>query len=305
MSYVVDSAKKKILVAGKSIEFSIPQSVFANKSAELLRFIRSLKGSSESYSSLEEFMERIYVDSVKAKSSDKADIRIKAHDFRTGKEPEMGYSIKSRLGGSSTLINSSGDSTNFIFSLGKIPKGVIQEFNSKDRFKSKFELLADHSVTLKWIGVGSRTFYNNLMMVDTCLPWLIGECLLYYYSGKAHTIAEAEALLRKDNPLNFDISAQPHFYEHKLKQFLLAFALGMTAATPWNGKYIANGGYIVVREDGEIVCYHFFDRNELEDYLFNNTYFDTPSTKRHNFGDICTHETEDLLKLNLQVRFIS
>lgn len=304
-SYIVDSAKKHILIAGKSSEFSIPQSVFANESEQLLKFIRHLKGSDESYPSLEGFMERIYVDSVKAKSSDKADIRIKIHDFHTGTEPEVGYSIKSRLGGSSTLINSAGDSTNFVFSVGKVSDRVIREFNSLDRFKKKFKLLTEQSISPKWIGVGSRTFYNNLMMIDTCLPWIIGECLIYYYSGKARTLVEAETLLRKNNPLNFDIESQPHFYEYKIKQFLLAFALGMTAATPWNGKFVANGGYIVVKEDGEIVCYHFFDRNELEDYLFNNTYFDTPSTKRHNFGDIYTTQQDDMLKLNLQVRFIS
>lgn len=304
-SYIVDSAKKHILIAGKSTEFSIPQAVFANESQELLKFIRNLKGSSEAYPSLEEFMERIYIDSVKAKSSDKSDIRIKAHDFRTGKDPEMGYSIKSRLGGSSTLINASGDATNFVFALGKVDEKIIREFNSLDRFKKKFEVIRENDISPKWVGVVSRTFYNNLMMVDTCLPWIIGECLLYYYSGKIHTIAEAEKMLKDTNPLNFDINSQPHFYEHKLKQFLLSFALGMTAGTPWNGKFLANGGYIVVKEDGDIICYHFFDRNELEDYLFYNTYFDTPSTKRHNFGEIYKIDSESYLKLNLQVRFLS
>lgn len=305
LSYIIDSAKKHILIAGNSQEITIPQSTFLSESESLLKFIRDLKGSSEAYPSLEDFMEHIRVDSVKAKSSDKADIRIKTHDFRTGREPEMGYSIKSRLGGSSTLINSAGDSTNFVFSLSKIDGSLKSKFNSLDRFKKKFDLLSQHHIIPKWVGVGSRTFYNNLMMIDTCLPWIIGECLLYYYSGNAHTLVEAEAMLRKNNPLNFDINSQPHFYEYKLKQFLLAFALGMTAAKPWTGKFVANGGYIVVKEDGEIVCYHFFDRNDLEDYLFNNTYFDTPSTKRHNFGDIYHTDDGDFLKLNLQVRFIS
>ena len=304
-SYIVDASKKHILIAGNSSEFTIPQSVFANEGKELLKFIQTMKGSSEAYSSLENFMKRIYVDSIKAKSGDKADIRIKIHDFHTGSEPEVGYSIKSRLGGSSTLINSAGDSTNFVYSLGKVSNQVVSEFNSLDRFKKKFELLSEKSIFPKWVGVCSRTFYNNLMMIDTCMPWIIGECLLYYYSGQARTLVEAESMLKKQNPLKFDIENQPNFYEYKLKQFLLSFALGMTAATPWNGKFIANGGYIVVKEDGEIVCYHFFDRNDLEDYLFNNTYFDTPSTKRHNFGDIYSSDSEDLLKLNLQVRFIS
>lgn len=304
-TYVVDSAKKQILIAGNSVEFAIPQSVFSSASEDLLEFIRSIKGSSAPNSSIEDFMERVFVDSVKAKSSDKADIRVKIHDFHTGNEPEIGYSIKSRLGGSSTLINSAGDATNFVYSLGKQNLSIIIEFNSLDRFKKKFELLSSQSIAPKWVGVGSRTFYNNLMMIDTCLPWIIGECLLYYYSGKAHTIVEAEEMLKKKNPLNFDIANQPKFYEYKLKQFLLAFALGMTAGTPWNGKFVANGGYIVVKEDGDVVCYHFFERNELEDYLFNNTYFDTPSTKRHGFGKILTSDKGNLLKLNLQVRFLS
>lgn len=304
-SYIVDSAKRHILISGKASELIIPQYVFRNESEALLNFIRRIKGSEGAYSSLEEFMARIYVDSVKANSNDKTDIRIKIHDFYTGFEPEIGYSIKSRLGGSSTLINSAGDSTNFTYSLDGLNGDIISRFNSLDRFKQKFELLNSHCIHPKWVGVGSRTFYNNLMMIDTCLPWIIGECLLYYYSGKARTIAETETILREKNPLNFDIKNQPNFYEHKLKQFLLAFALGMTAAKPWNGKFVASGGYIVAREDGEIVCYHFFERNELEDYLFNNTYFDTPSTKRHNFGEICSSGAKNILRLNLQVRFIS
>lgn len=303
-SYIVDSKRKQILIAGKCSEFTIPQSVFENKSEELLNFIKAIKGSESSYPSLKEFMQRICVDSIKAKSSDKSDIRIKVHDFRTGSEPEVGYSIKSRLGSSSTLLNASGDATNFVFSVGKVSETLINEFNSLDRFRKKFELLSRNSILPEWVGVSSKTFYNNLMMIDTCLPWIIGECLLYYYSGEARTISEAEMMLRLKNPLKFDIESQPLFYEYKLKQFLLAFALGMTAAKPWNGKLNANGGYIVVREDGEIVCYHFFDRNQLEDYLFNNTYLDTPSTRRHNFGTIESGSNQDLLKLGLQVRFI-
>lgn len=236
----------------------------------------------------------------------KTDINIAIYDHRSQINKDTGFCIKSQLGGDSTWLNASGEATNFVFTLGKVEEGIIREFNSLDRFKNKFKLLSENDIFPKWVGVGARTFYNNLMMIDTCLPWIIGECLLYYYSGKIHTIAEAEKMLRDKNPLNFDIKSHPHFYEYKLKQFLLSFALGMTAGTPWNGKYLANGGYIVVKEDGDIMCYHFFyDRNEFEDYLFNNTYFDTPSTKRHNFGEIYKVDSDAFLKLNLQVQFLS
>ena len=68
------------------------------------------------------------------------------------------------------------------------------------------------------------------------------------------------------------------FYVHKFKQLLIAFALGMTPSEQWKGRYDANGGYIVVREDGEVVCYHFYERNELEDYLFEKHGY------RHSFS---------------------
>lgn len=42
-----------------------------------------------------------------------------------------------------------------------------------------------------------------------------------------------------------------------MKVLLIDVALGMTPAKEWNGRYDANGGYIVIRKDGEIVCYHF------------------------------------------------
>ena len=77
----------------------------------------------------------------------------------------------------------------------------------------------------------------------------------------------------------------------------------MTCTTPWYGNFNANGGYIIVKEDGDIVCYHFFDRNDLENYLFHNTKFESPSTSRYLFGNIYQEGKLYFMKLNLQVRF--
>lgn len=47
-------------------------------------------------------------------------------------------------------------------------------------------------------------------------------------------------------------------YAYKIKQFLLAFALGMTVSSPWDGCFNANGGYIVVKKDGDVIGYIHF-----------------------------------------------
>lgn len=61
-------------------------------------------------------------------------------------------------------------------------------------------------------------------------------------------------------------------------------ALGMMPAKVWNGQYDANGGYLVVKKDGEILCYHFYDRNRFEEYLFTNAYLERSSTTRHEYA---------------------
>ena len=89
-----------------------------------------------------------------------------------------------------------------------------------------------------------------------------------------------------------------------MKVLLLDTALGMTPAKEWNGVYDANGGYLVVRKDGEIVCYHFYNRNDVEDYLYGNTRFERASRSRYNFGLLYRGEDDSTyIKLNLQIRF--
>lgn len=89
-----------------------------------------------------------------------------------------------------------------------------------------------------------------------------------------------------------------------MKKFLTDYALGMRAADVWYREYQATGGYLIVREDGEIICYHFYFMKIFEEYIFNNTLLDTPSTSRHDFGHIYQDEGIYKMKLNLQVRFI-
>lgn len=72
----------------------------------------------------------------------------------------------------------------------------------------------------------------------------------------------------------------------------------------WDGKYNANGGYIIVKEDGDIICYHIYNKNMFEDYLFFNTKLETASSTRHKFGILENINGKLFFKLNLQIRFV-
>ena len=82
-------------------------------------------------------------------------------------------------------------------------------------------------------------------------------------------------------------------------------ALGMTPSKVWSGKYIATGGLIIVKQDGEIVCYHVYNQNEFQDYLVNKTKFEQASTDRYKFAKLYREKNKIFIKLNLQIRFIN
>lgn len=216
---------------------------------------------------------------------------------------ELGYSIKSQFEADSTLINSNKDGTNFIFKLNGISANQILEFNSFDKFRDKFNYLKSIGVLVSYYKTANEILHNNLTLLDLGIEKIIASELLDYYCGNGRTLSELTEHISATDPLKIANNTDQPMYSYKVKQFLIAFALGMTCSTPWHGIFHANGGYIVVKEDGNIVCYHFFDRNNLEDYLFYNTRFETPSISRHNFGKIYQENGEYFFKLNLQIRF--
>ena len=112
-------------------------------------------------------------------------------------------------------------------------------------------------------------------------------------------------IIEQNNSRNYDLSLGHLFYSRKVKNLICDIALGMTASNVWQAKLEITGGYIVVRSDGDVLCYHIYNRNEFEDYLLENTKFDTPSTTKFDFGKIETDLSGNkVFKFNLQIRFI-
>lgn len=279
---------------------------FLDRSKELLTVIRSSKGTFSS-PEIEKFMSEIHCNTLKAKSQDKTDIRIVIHDLRTGMTPKLGFSIKSQVGNDSTLLNP-GKTTVFCYQL--VAQNVTdEEIAAINAINTRKKILDRTDAVLK---LGKLQFYcmedsvfkNNLVLIDSYLPEIIADILLQCYSTKVFDLKKIVEKVAKNNPMKYDTSNNHSYYEHKIKNLLVASALGMVPHTPWNGQYDANGGYLVVKEDGDVLCYHFYDRNRFEDYLFGNTRLDTPSSSR--YGTALLYRGEDgslFYRLNLQIRF--
>lgn len=195
------------------------------------------------------------------------------------------------------------NTTNFTFEIPNCDEILMDLINSKNGIKKRIAKLYETGRVLIFSGIDNSIFRNNLILIDSRLPEILAEMLCQYYADRAKNTSDLSARLSGINPNGYDYSNNHHFYEYKIKRLLCEAALGMRPAEIWHGKYDATGGHLVVRQDGEIVCYHLYSHNQFENYLFLNTKFDTPSSSRHHFGDIYEENGKFFIKLNLQIRF--
>jgi hypothetical protein len=295
-----------IIISEKQEELKIPISTFSKQASKLLSKIRGSQGVF-GIPEIEDFMNAINCKSIKASSTSKTDIRIVIYDKRINQAAELGFSIKSDVGKKSTLLNAS-KTTNFIFEIVDFmgtDEDVkrINSISSISKIKNRLEEIFNLSGKLVFSSIEKSRFKNNLVLIDSLLPNILAELLKQYFTSNLSTVRLLTENLISSNPLNFETIDFHPFYEYKIKRFLTDIALGMMPSKVWGGLYDATGGYLIVKDDGDILCYHIYNKNQFEDYLYNNTKLETASSTRHDFGKIYFDSGKLFFKLNLQIRF--
>jgi type II restriction enzyme len=284
-----------------------PKAELAKWADNLLAAIRNAKGSSFAVPDVSANLSSIRYNTLKAQSTDKRDITIVVHDYRTGMNPTLGFSIKSMLGGASTLLNA-GKTTNFLFELAGRDVSVsdldpINSIGTNNKIRDRLKMISGMGLSLEFRDMESEIFRLNLAVIDSKLPEIVASMLLLYHRDGISEVSNIIERLSSDNPMKYNLEYSHNFYEYKLSNLLTDIALGMTPSKVWSGNYDASGGYIIVRQDGEVVCYHVYNRNDFQKYLVNNTRLDTASTSRHRFGFAYKDGGKAFVKLNLQIRF--
>ncbi|OGV77064.1 MAG: restriction endonuclease [Methylotenera sp. RIFCSPLOWO2_02_FULL_45_14] len=296
-----------IVISGGQEELRVSVAKFSEQAASLLSEIKSSQGASFSIFEIEAFMASVHCTSLKAKSSLKTDILIVVHDKRLNQIAQLGFSIKSHLGGDSTLLNAA-RTTNFIYQIANFlpTKELVHSINSigtKSKIKDRIKEISRAGGELEFVAPEKDIFKNNLVLIDSFLPNILAEILKIFFTTEASAVRDLCNQIAITNPINYDTQDNHKFYEYKIKRFLTDVALGMMPGKVWEGAYDATGGYLIVKENGEVVCYHIYNRNQFEEYLFENTKLETASSNRHGFGVIYEQNGHCYFKLNLQIRF--
>lgn len=266
---------------------------------------------------LEKFL--LFIDNInfKSPSRSKKDLNIKLYDSYLKIPNNCSFSIKSNFKSKSTILNA-GKTTNFVYQISGVDEDKFKIFNSitkkthkkiwvKTRFNFLNRLCEKKICEINFCKAFNENFDSNLKLIDTQLPEIVASILLDYYSNPEHisSIKELTERLVDRNPLNLSENIKELGYKSKIIDLIKAAAFGMRPSEPWNNKYEVTGGFLVVTMEGDVLCLHiFYSEDSLDEYLYNNTKLDTPSTSRHEFGELRLINNDLYsFKLNLQIRF--
>lgn len=275
------------------------------------------EGASFVCSASDEAFEKLGLVGAKAASTFKSDLNLDVYSPVFPDELlSLGFSVKSELGGLPTLLNAG--ATQFQYRVEDCPVEealAVQEAvprSSGKNYPGPMRLLPalNHSrARVVFECVVNPVFEQNLKMVDTTFPRILASMLLHAYTSGNLSIEEAVRCPALMDDLSEALSLPKpmvlRLVRHKIKELLRQSALGMNPGRQWEGQVEAHGGWLVVKEDGCIVCFHVINDDDFRDYLLSNTKFDTPSMSRHEAGYLYEQEGDTMarLRLSLQVRF--
>jgi type II restriction enzyme len=234
---------------------------------------------------------------ISAKSNETiTDLELVIQDPITGgPQPRSGYSIKSQLGQTSTLLNSSG-STNIIYKIESkqadsepILQGTSHRKNIQSLYEQGFELIFD--------SYQRDTFRTNLSFIDSQLPINLPKVVLKHYlvNDTSDYSATVEKVFSPGSQENEQVI-------YKFKQLLLAVSMGLRPAKEWKGNLEKFKGLLIVNRSGEILFYPQETKLNFQDFLYRNVRFDRPDS-RLKYGMVYKLNGKFFIKLNFQIRF--
>ena len=276
-----------------------------NSAAEVILEVLSTvqNGQSITIPECEEILAKLRFHRLSASSKTKEDLTLRVLDPFLRTSQLLSFSIKSQLGSPATLLNAS-KATNFVYSLDVSPRSLALLRLCDGDPNAILSTAIKEGVTITAQGPVDERFRTNLLLIDSRMPELLASLLRLHYESGLSNLSELTDRLALIDPLRLGSELSKTFYRHKIKMFLSDCALGMTPTTPWDGTHSSNGGYLIVSEDGELLCLHSFDRDVFNEYLLRSTKLERGSRKRHEYGSLVDGLHGVQLRLNLQIRFL-
>ena len=256
------------------------------------------------------FIENLFRNNVKDTSKFKSFVKMFWMDL-----------CDNHIGSSTALLNASGDNTNFIFEVtGDMDDEKMEHFNNifKETQRKgetcydiatadRMQYLHHIGCDIQFLGTAKNDARANLVKCGGMeMPSIVGGMLKKYYFENLSSPTSVEdciAYLAENDIAGYGFDDLKNTYRGKIAHFLLCIFTGMRLGSPWNGRQEVNGGYIVVKNNGDVVAFHSTIADEFKDFLVAKMRMESPSHSRHKDMVIYKESDRYFLKLALQLRF--
>jgi hypothetical protein len=196
-------------------------------------------------------------------------------------------------------------------------------FNSNNYALLICELNSNYLDEPKILNIKRNTFYNNLQLIDSKLPEIISYLIIYSKIYQTNKIIDLIEIIKKVNPINYNLEMEHPYYESKIQNFLLDCAVGMNPNEIWKGFNQETNGLILFNSKEFLENIFIYNKVEFQKYLLNNTRLEQTSTsedknnpgfalpqntrpkpKPYKYGWVYEEDKKLFIKLNLQIRFL-
>lgn len=301
--------KEMVRIKGENSEKFVPREDFGIV-ADLI--LQAVKSSSEdevtSPDGVEEFLDEVAIFDLEAKTEDRTDFYIA---FWHPEAPLSGFSVRSRLGAMNPLLDGGRAANLKLEQSGvKFATPTVNKINAlpeaPNEVAERMLLIERLGGVLKYSDVADRVFRSNLLMIDLHFPRVLTEMVRIMHLDDITRISELTEVIKQMNPLKIkDELVNKHgFYEFKVKQFLMALALGMRLAKIYTGQDSAVEGILLMDGSGEVLCYHKSEKPVMEDFLFLNTRLEKGSLDKDKYGFLERENGTYYFKLNAKIGLV-
>lgn len=265
---------------------------------ELQQILADIKAGKSTFSSetLEQKMAILGETKTKGTSLEKGDISLSFLD--NGQLfSEQQTSIKSFLGNSPTLLNAS-QATNFIYEIQGMTASDMDAINaieSRAKIKDRLQKIYELGGRLSFQACENQTYESTLRKVDSQMPEILAQALLAFFAKRMDNKLSSFPITQISDP------AKAEQITCRLKDFVKSTILGIFPTHEWDGNLTANS-VLLVNDMGELIFYHTNHDSVLKNFFYQHTFFDTPSSTRHRFGNVYVEKGKFYFKLNLQLR---
>ena len=304
--YIIED--ENIHIVGENIDKLIPREDFDTVAGLILDAVKQSKEMDvTSPDGVEEFLDEVAIFDLEAKTDDRTDFYVAFYNVHA---PLVGFCVRSKLSPMFPLLDG-GRTANFKFEQTGVKFATptvnkINNFGEEDDAVGRMLMIERLGGNLKFNDAADKVFRSNLHMIDLHFPRVLGEmCRTMHLEGITR-VNELTEYIKAVNPLKIkdELILKHRYYEHKMKEFLLALALGMRPAKMYNGTDSAVAGFLLVDGQGEMVCYQKADRQTFADFLYNNTRLEKGPTAKDKYGYLEKENGVYYFKLNLKIGLV-